>query len=115
MHHNNIVKIAKKILASKKITVRKLLSLNINLQITSGIDDTFIAYFNGPVQLTNDGNIRWTSNGVFDIQLLIDGNHGSIINVLSDEQLKNFCALFNTINGNVNKYTYKKYVKNKGK
>jgi hypothetical protein len=31
MHHNNIVKIAKKILASKKITVRKLLSLNINL------------------------------------------------------------------------------------
>ena len=84
--------------------------MDIDLEITSSIDDTFVIDYSGPVKLTEDGMIKWSSNGVFDIEIIIQGYQGRIIQVLSDEKLKQLCALFNTINGNVNKDTYKKYI-----
>ena len=106
----DINKIAKKILSTKKVSIRQLLKMNIYLQITSEQDDSFIIQFSGPVNLTQDGIIRWTSNGTFDVELLINGYSGRIISQLNDNQLKNVCSLFNTINGNVNEDTYQKYI-----
>ena len=85
--------------------------MDIDLQIIYPYDDSFSIEYSGPVELTQDGFIRWSSNGTFDVQLVINGYQASIINVLNHEQINNVCSLFNTINGNVNEDTYKKYIR----
>ena len=71
-----------------------------------------MSIYNGPVELTSDGIARWSSNGVLDI--LVDVNDGSATVLYNDEAVEDdeICSLFNTISGQVNKFTYKKYVLN---
>jgi hypothetical protein len=80
-----MLSIAKKIASRQTVTLRQLLKMNIDLQITSPFDESFLIEFSGPAYLTQDGIIRWTSNGTLDTKIIIQGYQGTISSILSKE------------------------------
>ena len=108
---DKITKIALKI-ANKSLTIRQLLTKKFDIEIISGLDDSFKLTFSGPAQLTPEGIARWGANGTLDRTLLLDNNQAEIIEVLNKTQIQDLCSLFNTIAGNVNEHTYNKYIDN---
>lgn len=105
-------KIAKKIYASM-LTVRDLMDMKIELNMTDNFKGNWTIKFKGPVKLTEEAYARWNLYGVFDKKVLINGNEGIILDINNDYECKHICALFNTISGSVNDYTYKKYIQEK--
>lgn len=100
-------KIAKNIISSL-FTVRDLLKRSMNIIVINDYDDNSEIMFQGPVELTVDGIARW--GHILDKQVMIDEGRALVLDIQDNNECDDLCALFNTINGRVNKYTYKKYI-----
>lgn len=80
------------------------------IKVTGGCDGKWMSIYRGPVELTSDGVARWSANGVLDLP--IDVKDGVATVVCDDDTIDgdDICSLFNTISGQVNKFTRRKYV-----
>lgn len=100
--------IARKISATEKMTIRDLLDKGFSVDITDE-SGAWACPYEGK-KLTADGVARWSADGTLDIEIELQGGNAIVTGVQTEEQLESVCALFNTLAGNVNEYTYNKYV-----
>lgn len=104
-------KIIAKILSDYIIKVRDLLDMDISINVTDDFNGQWNADFKGPVELTADGIARWSMNNILDKEIAFKENKAIVQGIKNDNECKQLCSLFNTINKNVNDATYQKYIK----
>lgn len=105
---NNIIA---KILSDYIITVRDLLNMDISINVTDDFNGQWIAEFKGPVKLTANGIAKWSIDNILDKEIEFNKSKAIVKGIKNDNECKQLCSLFNTINKNVNDNTYKKYIK----
>ena len=103
-------RIARRIVVGKLMRVRDLLETDMSVDVEDE-QKTWRCPFDGKARLTPDGVARWSAIGTLDLPVTVQGNVAVVSGLDTDEKEKAVCALFNTLAGNVNEYTYGKYVK----
>ncbi len=102
-------RIARRIVVGKLTRVRELLDTDISVDVENE-QKTWTCHFDGKAKLTADGVARWSVDGILDLPVTIQGNIAIVSGLDTNDKEKAVCALFNTLAGNVNDNTYKKYV-----
>ena len=80
-----------------------------------GVEGGWMVPFRGPAVLKADGLARWTANGVLDKKVVLSGRDVIVMDIIDDADCDHVCALFNTLDGGVNEFTYSKYIGDTGK
>ena len=104
-------KIIAKILSDYIIKVRDLLDMDISIDVTDDFNGQWVADFKGPVKLTVNGIAKWSANNILDNEVVFTNSKAIVKGIKNDNECKQLCSLFNTINKNVNENTYQKYIK----
>ena len=79
-----------------------------------GVEGGWMVPFHGPATLKADGLARWTANGVLDKKVVLSGRDVIVMDIIDDADCDHVCALFNTLDGGVNEFTYSKYIGDTG-
>lgn len=97
----------KKTYASTITTIKKLLQMDIDVDIQD-MNEEWSVPFKGKKKLTDNGFVKWAD--ILNKKVRIIDNEAIIIDELNEDEINEICSLFNTLQGNVNEYTYKKYI-----
>lgn len=89
--------------------IRDVLKLEGSYRVM-GVEGGWMVPFHGPASLTADGMARWTANGVLDKKAVLSGRDVIVTGIVDDADCDRVCALFNTLDGGVNEFTYSKYI-----
>lgn len=93
----------------RRMKIRDFINSGISANVGDE-DGNWSIWINGDCYLSSDGIARWSFYDTLDEEIIVNGNKAVVIGIIEPEKIKNVCALFNTLAGNVNDDTFSKYV-----